>query len=377
MLYKWDGPGVSQAAFGPMYNAQGQNARCDTCHRVQGVGGSGEPAYSLLYLRRQWRGFDTDTGLGSTAEAIGGADFFGMQRCFAGSISSPSGHIKDPGWPTCAGYPVDVTSNYDPRVFKDTTNPDDMATVPTPGFNVIDSRRVINAQLSKSWAKLQDADIEAHALVEVPAGSGNTGIIKRNATNQIMRFGFQNQLGATIKEAITNHLSFTMGIDRGETGDPWDSLIDPLVDFFRGVEGLEPLGGESNFNALWAASGATMGCEDCHVRNWNDGAGGTVELFGSPVMYDLGTNCFHGSDEAESYPDRTRYFRTTPLCSISDRPLNIGVSWHTGRQGNIVQIMLCHGGQAQASADAYFAAPNNVQQALYGALSTADCFVDF
>lgn len=95
------------------------------------------------------------------------------------------------------------------------------------------------------------------------------------------------------------------------------------------------------------------GCSSCHKPVMAAKAGGSVFLYSDLLLHDMGDDLTSYGGEGAALPTE---WRTTPLIgfrgSIADHRL-----LHDGRAANIDEAILWHGGEAQASRDAYLALP--------------------
>lgn len=206
-------------------------------------------------------------------------------------------------------------------------------------------------------------------------GDGISGRGGRTADGRLGRFGRKADF-ATIKEFSAGALLLEMGVTSplqpSETrvrGQPLPAGVDPAPDPELGQEAFELLTDFVRFLAPpaprepeWAAAQDSIargerlfgrvGCESCHVPVLTTGRSSVTALDRKPValysdllLHDLGPEladvCGPGASPAE--------LRTTPLMGLSARSMFI----HDGRAHSVKDAILMHGGEGQASRDAF------------------------
>ncbi len=94
-------------------------------------------------------------------------------------------------------------------------------------------------------------------------------------------------------------------------------------------------------------------CSSCHTPYMATGNGGSVALFSNLLLHNMGDELTSYGGEGSALPTE---WRTTPLVGFRGQ-LADHRYLHDGRAANIDEAIRWHGGEAQASRDAYIALP--------------------
>ncbi len=104
------------------------------------------------------------------------------------------------------------------------------------------------------------------------------------------------------------------------------------------------------------------GCGDCHTPRLK-GPRGNLPVYSDLLLHDMGPDLADGVRAGEASGSE---FRTQPLWGIH----SVGPYLHDGRAGSIQEAILWHGGEAQASRDAFAALDPDARDELVAFLST-------
>ena len=110
-----------------------------------------------------------------------------------------------------------------------------------------------------------------------------------------------------------------------------------------------------------------LGCSACHKPTLMGGDGELVVLYSDLLLHDMGNGL---SDGVTSYDAKAAEWRTPPLWGLS-RQLDLNghsLLLHDGRARNLEEAILWHGGEAEASKNAFKALPKAQRQMLIGFL---------
>jgi CxxC motif-containing protein (DUF1111 family) len=102
----------------------------------------------------------------------------------------------------------------------------------------------------------------------------------------------------------------------------------------------------------------TAGCTGCHVPNLPS-TRGTVDAYTDLLLHDMGAELVDNIKLGDAFTALTE-FRTQPLWGIS----MVGPYLHDGRAATLTEAIGMHGGEAQASRDAYLALPQDRRDAI-------------
>lgn len=330
--------------LGPYYNA----TSCRACHESPVVGGSA-PAYRNFYLAAQ--GFPPFQGPVGTAPSI--------PSIVLPNFRSPPFNLARPTIPeTSMFFPVVTTQRNAPPMFG------------TGMFEFITDDTIMNN------ADPDDAN-----------GDGISGRFNRDAGFNIGRFGYkaqannievfirgaaQNQMGMTTDPIlgagalVSLSTSFLPQVGGGQTAPTTDDdgIPDPEITvndfadiiafskFLAPPERLpdtpESLAGEALF--------ASIGCTSCHIPTLPSTIG-DVNAYTDLLLHDMGPALADGISQGLPQPstisggNTTDEWRTQPLWGVRLHAPYL----HDGRADTLEQAILAHGGEGQASRDAFAA----------------------
>lgn len=214
---------------------------------------------------------------------------------------------------------------------------------------------------------------------------GISGRAARGPDGRLTRFGRKADI-ATIEEFTRSALRFEMGLTSGPNdrdlvnGALPPAGVDPapepevdaatvalLADFVRFLAPPAPHAPRTAAHADTVASGRRLfhqlRCARCHTPAMRTGSGDnpalsrrTVYLYSDLLLHDMGSGlaniCTHDAAPEE--------LRTTPLMGLGHRQFYL----HDGRAMDLREAILAHGGEAQASRDAFARLPWLRQESL-------------
>lgn len=205
-------------------------------------------------------------------------------------------------------------------------------------------------------------------------GDGISGRAARGPDGRLTRFGRKADI-ATIEEFTRSALRLEMGLtsrpdDRDQVNgadapagtDPMSEpevdarVVRLLTDFTRFLVPPASAPARSEAQADTLARGARifdrLGCARCHTPAMRTGPSDvpalshkTIELYSDLLLHDMGP----GLSNVCAYDAAPRELRTTPLMGLQHR----GFYLHDGRAMDLREAILEHGGEAQASRDAF------------------------
>jgi CxxC motif-containing protein (DUF1111 family) len=240
---------------------------------------------------------------------------------------------------------------------------------------------------------IAQSTLDAMADPDDADADGISGRVGRDASGTPARFGrkadqatlasfaegaFRLEMGITTPahpdEAMAGALPpVPPGADPAEEPEVDGATLESILDFLRFLAPPRPAQPSDEADRTTIESGRTLftslGCIGCHTPSLNTGtsptsaiAGKSVGLYSDLLLHDMGPalegTCASGA--------ATREYRTEPLLGLRYRRLFL----HDGRAGRVIDAVLAHGGEAQASRDAFAAMDRLTQEHVLRFLGT-------
>jgi CxxC motif-containing protein (DUF1111 family) len=165
---------------------------------------------------------------------------------------------------------------------------------------------------------------------------------------------FRNEMGITNPLEPSDEVS---GCGANRNSPEVDALaLQAATKFLNTIDPPAPV------TACTTGQGATLfqstGCATCHTPSLpGPGARQAVPLYSDLLLHDMGPAL---ADRMVQGGAQGNEWRTMPLWRVSERTRFL----HDGRALNVTQAITAHGGQAQASKDAFFALDSISRQLL-------------
>ncbi|MEM7261576.1 MAG: di-heme oxidoredictase family protein [Planctomycetota bacterium] len=209
-------------------------------------------------------------------------------------------------------------------------------------------------------------------------GDGVRGVARMvdvAGTPEVGRLGWKAGV-PQIEDFIGDAMGNEIGITSPDTGRGFafltdaDGVADPELStsdfddmlFFMQLLAAPPRGGSSNpMVALGEQVFSDIGCDTCHTPTL-PGADGPVPLYSNLLLHDIHGPTFRGMAEAGA---DVGFYRTPPLWGVRFTAPYL----HDGRAETLLDAVLMHADEAQASRDAYDALSPMEQDALIEFLS--------
>lgn len=334
-----------EEGLGPFYNT----TSCLACHEEPVVGGSA-PIYRNFFL----------VGIGpeGSQTPIQDPELPSLVLPSYGAIDGPRPNIPEPG-----PDPVTVTQRNAPPMFG------------TGLFEFISNDTIISN--SDPDDTITPDGISGRFNTDGNMNLGRFGYkLQANFIEPFIRGAAQNQMGMTTNPVLGSGGVVTLRQVGGPLDDPTmdtDNVQDPEIlstDFadliafskFLRPPKKKPFGpdeflGEMRFDEI--------GCTSCHIPSLPSSLG-PVEAYTDLLLHDMGPDLADGIHMGEPQvsqisPDTTgSEFRTQPLWGVSLHAPFL----HDGRAHTLFEAIDEHGGEAQASRDAFLALPGNEQDAV-------------